>query len=364
MSKRYREALSLLKERLVELERNAGDTTALADVCFGVKALESVEAGSIGGAMPQRTPAQLAVRNATSSSRAMPPGGMPSGMSAGGGRAPARFSRQSEDGGPSPVLTDLQKKAEDAEATHNPETIAALITALKAYLEEELRERPAEAPAPDGTADTAADTQVQEDFSAENIPAETPPGDEGEKPADEEKPGQKVTCEACGHEQTLQEDAATSGPARVECGDEDEMQTEAKKESAVPTAARRIAMSEANKDNKAAAAPVAPAQKPVASLTESERRELAEFRSADTARKRLEKAATAIREANAFGIKPEDLAQFSESQWPVMLSIVERPMRQPGVVTEPMPLIETEQGTRRPMDAGEYFEAQFAGGGR
>ena len=105
----------------------------------------------------------------------------------------------------------------------------------------------------------------------------------------------------------------------------------------------------------------APPAVTMVTMSEAERAELLALRADKRRREVLEKAATVIREAGVM-LKPEELAQFQESQWAALINLAGAPPR--GVVqTDIFDAVSTGQRdeTHQPTSPVEVFQAFYEG---
>lgn len=285
------------------------------------------------------------------------------------------------------LLNDLERRALAAESTHDPQVLADLLQALKAFLNEEMDEAlrmdapipedPMQDPALSGRktaaeadgfmkySPTAAEEKPEPDadvaMNSRRVAAEAdgfaryddtgaapnpelttdePPTKEGNMAAN-----RMVTCEACGHDQALPTPPAT--PA---------------KESAAPNEAhaRITALEQENAQLKEAAAKAPDsAAAPTATLTEAERTELVQLRAGERKRQCLERATTLIADKEATGyVTAEELEAFPEAQWPILIEKWTGPAPVYGTGQRDMP---APTGAARPArkSAGDVFTEHF-----
>ena len=226
---------------------------------------------------------------------------------------------------PPEVAVDLRKKVDEVEESHKPETIAALLKAIRAFLGEE---------------------EIEAKTTASGAEASR----EGESTmATEAKKKEESTCEACGHkmEARREEEEESKREAKREEEEEEskrEGKREAKREEEEEESKREAKREEEEEESKREsrkkkeakkAAPPADAGEPDADDMESKRKEthkkesgldsnerveLEQLRMKEAQRTKASKAETTIREAGVDGLITTDrLMSFHESQWPTLI---------------------------------------------
>lgn len=306
------------------------------------------------------------------------------------------------------MLSDLQAKATEAEATHDPIIIQNLLTALTAFLAEEMAETgdADDTDAGDGTPDDLApptesvdaatdgeqyemddgDIVAPEDARAAEDEAAASEEETGAEPYEESDTGVDYFCEACGYEgkMKLRESShAANGEAE---GDKDMAKEQAEKAtpgSDVGALAQQIESQKAEIATlKADLTRMRESVKPIADavpgnvkeMIEADRMELAQLRISERQRQLATKAHESIGAyATESGIpealmrecvKVEDLTPFAESQWPTILGLAGRNIEAPREfvgATEPnMPAPRVRVQTKR-ESAADFVRAQYGG---
>lgn len=290
-------------------------------------------------------------------------------------------------------IQDLQRRSEAVESTHDPQVVQDLLQALTAFLNEEAEEAvrdeqqdasPAEeapmedesegrktaaeadgflkyAPTPteekpEKDADAALNSRRsagEADGFAKYAPTPAPAGPVATDPEDEDESeagGKQITCEACGHTMNMGEAEDDGDDAGMESENENESEGGAKrKESTRGRAPKKEATMEAKEPTEAAGP---------RKLAEAERAELIGLRKRCNEADRRVRATKLIETQQATGLVTEDeLLEFKESQWPVLITKWTGPTRHYGTGERAVPAL---PGRTAPKSAADIFEERLA----
>ncbi len=181
-----------------------------------------------------------------------------------------------------------------------------------------------------------------------------------------------MTCEACGHQQSMAEDmSATTGAAPGPIGtseseaDDDMGEGDPEPEPAVaPATGGKVEehYTRVTHPKKEAAAPKETTMAetaPATTMTEADRMELESLRAREAKRGALAAAKKKIRESGVF-MKPERLITFAPEQWDAVLDLA---TQGPRYGTVERPFTEAEPPARRGTgSAADVFRQRFNGG--